>query len=501
MLNNDEQRLKETALDWFDAHEGEYKRDLMRWVSIPSVSDDSAGVPGAPYGKGVADMFEEIAATAAGYGFVSTNHEGYAMSVYATEDDKRSDRDIAILSHADVVPAGPGWLSDPFEPYERDGYIVGRGVHDDKAMCVLAVFIMRFLRDQGICLNHALRLMYGGAEETGLHDMEHYVAAHGAPYRTLVTDCGFPVNYAQKGEIGFDCALPLPASIESISAGVAPNAVPGEAFMVWHGDAQAVAGLLASGTDEGGSFEVEPLSGGRARIKAIGRSGHGAVPQLALSALHVLASTLGSDAAAGVVDDETRAFLAGLDGWIVPPFGNGFGFAFEDEDTGKTTSNLGIASTEDGELRLTFDIRYAVTQNADDIMGAIERTVAAAGGRMLDHTVDAPYYVPKDSWEVTVLTEAYDDVTGIPAEPFSTGGGTHARVGPNSINFGPGFPEDPASIAALREAGVIAPQPTFVKNGGAHGANECMSVKDFRNAFPIFVIGLLRYDAALAERE
>jgi len=120
---------------------------------------------------------------------------------------------------------------------------------------------------------------------------------------------------------------------------------------------------------------------------------------------------------------------------------------------------------------------------------------------MLDHTVDAPYYVPKDSWEVTVLTEAYDDVTGIPAEPFSTGGGTHARVVPNSINFGPGFPEDPASIAALREAGVIAPQPTFVKNGGAHGANECMSVKDFRNAFPIFVIGLLRYDAALAERE
>ena len=45
MLNNDEQRLKETALDWFDAHEGEYKRDLMRWVSIPSVSDDSAGLP------------------------------------------------------------------------------------------------------------------------------------------------------------------------------------------------------------------------------------------------------------------------------------------------------------------------------------------------------------------------------------------------------------------------------------------------------------------------
>lgn len=524
MLNDHERELKAQALDWFDAHRDEYVRDLIRWASVPSVSDASAARPGEPYGKGVADMFEQIASTAADYGFVSVNHDGYAMSVYANEADKSSTSDIAILSHADVVPAGPGWLSEPFQPYERDGYVVGRGVHDDKAMCVLAVFLMRFLREQGITLDHTLRLMYGGAEETGLHDMEHYVAEHGAPYRTLVTDCGFPVNYAQKGEITFECALPLPSAIESITAGVAPNAVPGEAFMVARlsdggiagdgtaGDAtdsangkneaaiRALADYLASGTDDGGSFELESSDDGRVRIKAIGRSGHGAVPQLALNAVHVLAEKLAADDDPALSAD-ARAFLADLDRWIVPPFGDGFGFAFEDEDTGKTTCNLGVVTTDGRELKLTFDIRYAVTQSADDIMAAIEQSVAAAGGRMLNHTVDKPYYVPKDNWEVTTLVAAYDDVTGIPAEPFSTGGGTHSRVVPRSINFGPGFPEDPESIVKLTEAGLIAPQPTFVTNGGAHGANECMSVLDFRNAFPIFVIGLLRYDAALSDHE
>lgn len=516
MLNDDERRLKQCALDWFDEHRDEYVSDLMRWVSVPSVSDASAGRPGAPYGKGVADMFDEIASTVAGYGFVSVNHEGYAMSVYANEADVDSTRDIAILSHADVVPAGPGWLSDPFKPYERDGYVVGRGVHDDKAMCVLAVFLMRFLREQGIELDHTLRLMYGGAEETGLHDMEHYVAAHGAPYRTLVTDCGFPVNYAQKGEITFDCTLPLPDAIESLTAGVAPNAVPGEAFAVVRlGDGDATGGadgdgaaerarrladFLASGTEDGGTFELEPLDDGRVRIKAIGRSGHGAIPHLALNAVHVLASKLAA-APDDLLAADARTLLSTIDGWAVPPFGDGFGFAFEDEDTGKTTCNLGIVTGGDGEVRLTFDIRYAVTQSADDVRSAIESSVAAAGGTVSDMTVDKPYYVPKDDWQVTTLVAAYDDVTGIPAEPFSTGGGTHSRVVPNSINFGPAFPEDPESVVTLTEAGVIAPQPTFVVNGGAHGANECMAVKDFRNAFPIFVIGLLRYDAALREHE
>ena len=39
---------------------------------------------------------------------------------------------IGILAHLDVVPAGEGWDHDPFDMCEKDGYLYGRGVSDDK---------------------------------------------------------------------------------------------------------------------------------------------------------------------------------------------------------------------------------------------------------------------------------------------------------------------------------------------------------------------------------
>jgi succinyl-diaminopimelate desuccinylase len=280
MLNPTEVDLVAKALAWFDSHRGEYVEDLKRWIRIPSVSDVSQAAQGAPYGPGVSAMFEEIADTAQAYGFQSRNHEGYAMSVFARDVQWPLSKDIAVLSHADVVPAGPGWLSDPFDPYEREGYVVGRGARDDKAMCVLGMFLLRFFDDERLAFSHPLRLMYGGAEETGLHDMEHYVAAHGAPYRTVVTDCAFPVNYAQKGEVVVTAALPLPEHVESIRAGVAPNAVAGEAVLALSDvDGERLRSALSGADTAGGSFEFSVEADGGVSIKAVGRSAHAAGPQ------------------------------------------------------------------------------------------------------------------------------------------------------------------------------------------------------------------------------
>lgn len=191
------------ALAWFDAHRSQFVDDLLRWVRIPSVSDESAAESGAPYGRGVADMFDEAARTASAYGLASRNHEGYVISVFdpAAHDSQRTEsadgdpcdsgRDIAMVSHLDVVPAGPGWLSDPFSPYERDGYVVGRGADDNKGMALLNLYLLRYYREAGIAFRHPLRVMYGGAEETGLDDMRQYVRRHGAPYQAIITDCGF----------------------------------------------------------------------------------------------------------------------------------------------------------------------------------------------------------------------------------------------------------------------------------------------------------------------
>ena len=40
---------------------------------------------------------------------------------------------LCFAGHVDVVPAGEGWESEPYEPVERDGYIYGRGTQDMKS--------------------------------------------------------------------------------------------------------------------------------------------------------------------------------------------------------------------------------------------------------------------------------------------------------------------------------------------------------------------------------
>jgi succinyl-diaminopimelate desuccinylase len=48
---------------------------------------------------------------------------------------------VCLAGHTDVVPTGPlaGWLSDPFVPSERDGWLYGRGAADMKGS--LAAFV------------------------------------------------------------------------------------------------------------------------------------------------------------------------------------------------------------------------------------------------------------------------------------------------------------------------------------------------------------------------
>ncbi len=40
---------------------------------------------------------------------------------------------LCFAGHVDVVPAGKGWDSDPYEAVEKDGYIYGRGTQDMKS--------------------------------------------------------------------------------------------------------------------------------------------------------------------------------------------------------------------------------------------------------------------------------------------------------------------------------------------------------------------------------
>jgi len=54
----------------------------------------------------------------------------------------------------------------------------------------------------------------------------------------------------------------------------------------------------------------------------------------------------------------------------------------------------------------------------------------------------AKLYIPGDSELVSTLMKVYREQTGLSGEPKCIGGGTYAKMLPNTLAFGPIFPGD-----------------------------------------------------------
>ena len=76
---------------------------------------------------------------------------------------------VAFLAHMDVVDAvAANWTTDPFKPVEKDGYLYGRGVQDNKAGVTLLVETFARLKREGFVPDRDLVLALCGDEETGM---------------------------------------------------------------------------------------------------------------------------------------------------------------------------------------------------------------------------------------------------------------------------------------------------------------------------------------------
>ena len=85
--------------------------DLRRLVRFASVSERTESKE-TPFGRETAAVLDEALTICRNYGLRTKNCEN--MTGYA-EIGQGEDL-IGILVHLDVVPAGEGWISPPFEP-------------------------------------------------------------------------------------------------------------------------------------------------------------------------------------------------------------------------------------------------------------------------------------------------------------------------------------------------------------------------------------------------
>ena len=112
-------------------------RDITRLVAVPSV--EGTPEPGAPFGKGPKAALDKALEIAAELGLDTHNAEGY-IGWAQTGPIADGQKYLATITHTDVVPEGNGWDADPYTVRVRDGWLLGRGVADDKGPSILCLY-------------------------------------------------------------------------------------------------------------------------------------------------------------------------------------------------------------------------------------------------------------------------------------------------------------------------------------------------------------------------
>lgn len=191
-----DEALKQSIDQWIEANQNDFVRDLEKLVAIPSISVENDGP--WPFGEECKNVLDKAAEIAGEYGFTVVNHEYHCGSCVVPGTGEHPKR-IGMFAHLDVVPLGDGWQYPPLGCTLKDGFLIGRGVGDNKGPAICALYALRFLKEHKIELKNDVMIYFGLSEETGMKDIEYFCKTQQIPDLCLVTDTNFPICYGEKG--------------------------------------------------------------------------------------------------------------------------------------------------------------------------------------------------------------------------------------------------------------------------------------------------------------
>ncbi len=419
------EELSMTIKERIENYKDEMLKNLADLVSYDSKEDLSD--PAYPFGKTNADCLNRALEICESYGFKTKNLDNYCGYAEIGEGDQV----IGVLAHLDIVPAGEGWVTDPFKMVIEGDHAIGRGTSDDKGPACASMIAMKILKDMDVPLNKRVRLIFGLNEETGSKCLAHYVAKEGHMDMGFTPDGAFPGVHGEKGLMGAHYES-TSDKILSINGGVAKNVVCARCATEFVLDDIHVEALLDYFKQN--NIEAEfTCEGNIGKLDVKGKAAHGGGPA---NGVNAAAHTLKALEVAGMKDKFVDFYNKHIGFHFA---GEGLGCFLEDQ-YGATTCCNGMIKTENGLISGTLDIRFPVTFKGNDVVSLIEKTPMENGKVVID-TVTEPLYFPLESPLVTKLWKAYQKVTGdMETKPFTMGGGTYAKGIHNCIAFGGGFP-------------------------------------------------------------
>lgn len=439
----DLQKMDQLIDSWKD----ELFEKLGNWVAINSVMGEPA--ENAPFGKDVRAMLDLFLKDAAELGFEVDDVDGYAGAAQLGTGEQT----MGILAHLDIVPAGDGWTYDPFKATMANGRFYGRGTMDDKGPAIAALYAMRAVRDAGIPLKHAVRLIAGCNEENGSEDMVHYKEVRKAPDYAFSPDAEYPVINIEKGMVGAVLTRETPNEdgatipVFSLNAGKRRNIVPGSATAVLgtqNVSFQELEEKLKAIEAANPRFKLilTDLGDQKAQLEAIGLQSHAAMPEQGFNAAGELLQALCA-LGAGKENGALQEAIAGIAKCVGTEYdGASLGICQSDEISGPLTCNMGLLRYDGTRITAELDIRFPICANSKSIGDAMKAALAPWHVEVLPDRDTPPLHVPADCELVKGLLEVYHELTGNPAYPIAIGGGTYSKSMPNTVAYGICFPGD-----------------------------------------------------------
>lgn len=233
----------------------ELKQTLERLIRIPSVS-----VPGADP-EPVRESAEAVAGLLRDAGCEDARLleiDGAHPAVFGSIPGPEGAPTVLLYAHHDVQPPGPAeeWETGPFEPFERDGRIYGRGSSDDKAGIIMHLGTLKAFDSNPPV---GIKVFVEGEEEVGSTHLAAFLDRYGETLSADVIIIGDSQNWrvsqpalttSLRGIVG--CTVEVRTAGRAVHSGLMGGVFP---------DAiTALCRLLATLHDEKGEVAVQGLA-------------------------------------------------------------------------------------------------------------------------------------------------------------------------------------------------------------------------------------------------
>lgn len=463
----DNKQLDQMLDQFVDENKDQFVSDLKELVSVKSVKE--APVEGAPFGMGPKKAMEKAMEIAERYGFETKNYDNYVGGIFHGDQSNH----FGAIAHMDVVPEASGWIYEPYNPVVKNGYIIGRGVSDNKGPGISVLYALRFLKENNIELKHGIRLLLGTDEETGMADVEYYLENYEAPVFTLVPDAMYPVCYGEKGIFEGDLVSEdlTGSKVVDFTAGVASNVVPDNAVLklkdVDFSKVKAAENNGVKVTQEGDLVV----------LTATGSSAHAAMPE---GSVNAIGEACKAAIASGELDEKSEKFMQFVADLVSTYYGDKMGVNCEDEVFGKLTCIGGMMKFENNKLYLNINIRYPLAITNVKLEETIKNFCATLNATVEVFQNSPTHYFDKEHPAVATLTNLFNTIFNRDDKPYVMGGGTYARKFPNAVAFG------------LSLQGAENPMPE--NHGGAHQPDEVANLEDLYRGIKLYVKAFMALD-------